>query len=598
MKECAYCNSCFEDDVKTCPKDNQPLIDSFAGSRVLDTKYLLETCIGRGGMGAVYRAKHVHLNRPFAIKTVLPEFASRDPQAKERFLQEAQAAAAIQHPSVVAITDFGVTSDKLFYYVMEYIEGKSLSEELRKHGAMSPERTYKIFKQVLAGVGAAHRLHMVHRDLKPSNIMLTTISNPQDDFKVLIPLNDEPEDSKAMDNELAKVVDFGLARFINSAVGRGADLQEGGLVGSPLYMSPEQCEEASSVDERSDIYSLGVILYHMLTGEVPFKGSSLTAILSAHLLKEPPPLRSIKGEIPEKIRESSLKNASEKPNLRYQSISEFAEDFESAMSVYLTPEAQKLNVIMQTIPPACEVYIDDEYRGRTGPEGKLVIKGLTAGTHQARVILKGYLEWSQSFSAASGDFNLKATLQRKEDVELAKAKPSTKPIAKKPIGSASTSEVADSVYYRSIPNQPAELSYLNAFLAVLATLATLGMVNIFEHIDPLSASISQRISIPIEPLMSSMVILTVIVFNISVLIPDTLPSYRNSIPLGRMFNFASLLLVVIIIFPLLVGIIFKFSGDTNLAPPIAWFGMRALIIVCCLLLQQRVKSKGKVGFLI
>jgi serine/threonine-protein kinase len=598
MKECAYCNRCFEDDVNVCPKDNQPLMDSFPGSCILDTKYLLETCVGRGGMGAVYRAKHVHLNRPFAIKTVLPEFASRDPQAKERFLQEAQTAAAILHPNVVAITDFGVTTDKLFYYVMEYIEGKSLSEILRKDGALPPERVYKIFRQVLAGVGAAHRLHMVHRDLKPSNIMLTSVTNPQDDFKILIPLNDEPEETKKTDNEIAKVVDFGLARFVNNPM-RNSELQEGGLVGSPLYMSPEQCEESTNVDERSDIYSLGIILFHMLTGEAPFKGTSLSSIISAHLLKNPPPPRSIKPEIPEKLEKVVLKSLAKKPNLRYQSIAEFADEFEAAMNIYVMPESQKVNVIVQTVPPACEVYIDDEYRGRTGPEGRLVVKGLPVGTHQARITLKGYLEWAQPFTAASGDFNLTANLQRKEDLELAaKASKSAAKATqtRRPQSASSREEVTDSVYYRAVPNQQPEISYLDTSIAILVIITTLSLAAAFNPIDPISGILSQRVDLPINYIMTLLMTATVIGFVVSMTIPSQLPAFRNSIFLGKVFSLTGLLFVLVVIFPLIIGVLFKFTNPEN-APPIAWFAMRIIITGGALLLQQRVKSKGKVGFL-
>lgn len=598
MKECAQCNKCFDEDLDVCPKDNQPLMETLPGTSVLDTKYQLETCIGRGGMGAVYRAKHIHLNRPFAIKTVLPEFASRDPQAKERFLQEAQSAAAIQHPNVVAITDFGVTSDKLFYYVMEYIEGKSLGDILRKEGAMPPDRVYRIFKQVLAGIGAAHRLRMVHRDLKPSNIMLTTLVNPQDDFKILIPLNDEPEDKKKDDNEIAKVVDFGLARFVKSAVNRNANLQEGGLVGSPFYMSPEQCEEASNVDERSDIYSLGVILFHMLTGEVPFKGSSLTAVLSAHLLKQPPPLRSLKPEIPEKLEKVVLKTLAKKPELRYQSISEFADDFDAAMNVYSSPEGQKLNVTVQTVPPACEIYIDDEFKGRTGPEGRLVVKGLQAGTHKARVVLKGYLDWEQAFTAGAGELNLSATMQRKEDLAFAaSAKAPNKPSSTPRRPTESRVEPPDSVYYRSIPNQAPEISYIDLAIAIVSTLATLTMIKAFDNIDPISAAISQKSGLPVESIIGYLIVFTIVGFNISILVPDQLPNYRNSIIFGRIFNTTSLLLVLVVLLPLILATISRFFGNAESAPPIAWFGMRALVVGSCLLLQQLVRSKGKVAFL-
>src|SRR5688572_2524785 len=234
MKECPHCNRCYEDSPRCCPHDGQALVETLPGGCLIDSKYHLDICIGRGGMGAVYRATHVHLRRLFAIKTILPEFASRDPKAADRFIQEARAAAAIQHPNVVAITDFGITSSGLFYYVMEHIEGTTLRDELHSKGAMGAERIFRIFKQVIAGVAAAHRLHMVHRDLKPSNIMLTRLPS-NTDSPVIIPLNEEQSENN--DNELAKVVDFGLARFVNDSFARRSELSDSGLVGSPLYMS-------------------------------------------------------------------------------------------------------------------------------------------------------------------------------------------------------------------------------------------------------------------------------------------------------------------------------------------------------------------------
>src|SRR5262249_45476345 len=151
---------------------------------------------------------------------------------------------------------------------------------------------------------------------------------------------------------------------------------------------------------RSDIYSLGVMLYHMLTGEVPFKGDSLSALLSGHLLKDPPPLRSIKPEIPEKLEKVVLRMLAKKPQLRQQSIAEVSEEFELAMSLYLLPEAKQVTLTVRTVPSACEVYVDDEYRGRTSIDGKLVVKGLPVGNHHTRITYTGYLEWTQTFTAA------------------------------------------------------------------------------------------------------------------------------------------------------------------------------------------------------
>lgn len=610
MKECTYCNHCYEDSADRCPEDGYALEQTLPGGCLIDEKYLLESCIGRGGMGSVYRAKHVHLNRPFAIKTILPEFADRDPQAAERFLQEARAAAAIQHPNIVAITDFGITKVNLFYYVMEHIEGKTLREEMRQKGALSPQRVYKIFKQMIAGIGAAHRLSMVHRDLKPSNIMLARLSSPVvggkgDDFKLLIPLHDDPEETTNRDEsdyELAKVVDFGLARFTNVSITKGAELQEGELVGSPLYMSPEQCD-GLKVDERSDIYSLGVMLYQMLVGEVPFKGDNLSAILTGHLFKDPPPLRNINPQIPEKVEKFVLKMLAKKPILRHQSISEVADEFEDAMGIYTQPEGTTVTLTIQTIPASCEVYVDDEYKGRTGPQGRLVVKGLSVGAHKVRATFSGYLEWKNEFTAAAGDFRLEAILQRKEDADVNIAKQQalkgdaarrTNEAANK--GNRDRAYEGESLHYRTLQSQPLEISLLDVILAILAIGLGGLMVATSQNIDPISAILTQRTGMPVEWLMRTLLILSVAGGNLVVIVADQVPAFRNSTPLSALFSTASLGFVVTVILPLVAAVPVKLGGSP-LGPPIEWFALRVLIIGVSFVLQYHVRSKRKVAFL-
>ncbi|MCS6884873.1 MAG: serine/threonine-protein kinase [Acidobacteriota bacterium] len=587
--------------MKTCPSDGEVLAETLPGSCVIDSKYKLELCIGRGGMGAVYKAVHVHLNRPFAIKTILPEFASRTPDAAELFKQEAKSAAAIQHPNIVAITDFGTTPQGMFYYVMEFIEGTTLREELYKGKEMSPKRIYNIFKQVLAGVGAAHRLHIVHRDLKPSNIVLTKIKDAEDDL-LLLPLDDSEEKKERDDAEIAKVVDFGLARFVKDSMQRKktSDAEAGGLVGSPLYMSPEQCDGLEA-DERSDIYSLGVILFHMLTGEVPFKGDTLATILTGHLLKEPPSLRAINPAIPERLEKMVLKALSKKPHLRQQSISEMLEEFEAGMADYLLPEASKSTLSIRSIPPACEVYVDDEYKGRTNAEGRLVIKGLQPGSHKVRLTLTGYLEWKQDINTVVGETPLQVQLIRKEDLAFAGSKKSTAG-GKTTVTSTSTRRGSSGALKYSEPieyfEQTNPISSFDVTLAVLAVLFAIAVFLATSPVDPVSFYISQHTAYPLDRLIGVLTILSVAGICSALILADHSSEYRNSPLIKSMFNLSATIFTFLYIIPFVLAIPLKFGENKEYSQPMIWFVGRLIVMACCFNLQRRIKARKRVNFFI
>src|SRR5947199_2359590 len=272
MKECPTCRNCFPDDVNTCPYDGGETTPSISGEPILDGRYQLEKRLGQGGMGVVFKARHIFLKTQHAIKIILPDLVGNDPNLVTRFRQEALAAAAIRHQNIIAVTDFGVVRGSMPFLVMEFVKGKSLQDLLAEEGKMSPERALELISAVASGVGAAHRQNIVHRDLKPLNIMV------QEELPVA---------------EGLKILDFGLAKIKSGELlGSFVQAQTSGLIGSPFYMAPEQWSDEEP-DSHADIYSLGIILYQMLSGDVPFKGTSVPSIMKKHLTQLPPTFKSM-----------------------------------------------------------------------------------------------------------------------------------------------------------------------------------------------------------------------------------------------------------------------------------------------------------------
>src|SRR5438046_1270450 len=290
MKECPSCRGCFPDDVIHCPEDGTATTISIAGEPILDGRYQLETRLGQGGMGVVYKARHIFLKTAHAIKIILPDLVGNDPMLVTRFRQEALAAAAIRHPNIIAVTDFGVVRGTMPFLVMEFVSGQSLHEMLAQEGALPPARALEIISAIGAGVAAAHKQGIIHRDLKPLNVM----------FQEGLPMA-----------EAVKVLDFGLAKIKSGELlGSFVQAKTSGLMGSPFYMAPEQWGDEEP-DARADIYSLGVIFYQMLAGDVPFKGSSIPSIMKKHLTLPVPTFRAAGVQVPPAI-EAVVRHALEK----------------------------------------------------------------------------------------------------------------------------------------------------------------------------------------------------------------------------------------------------------------------------------------------
>src|SRR6266576_2332483 len=312
MKECPTCRCCFPDEVNHCPDDGVETTLSIQGEPILDGRYQLEKRLGQGGMGVVYKARHIFLKTSHAIKVSLPDLVGNDPMLVTRFRQEALAAAAIRHQNIIAVTDFGVVRGTMPFLVMEFVRGRSLQELMADEGAMPPMRAFELIQPICSGIAAAHRQKIVHRDLKPLNVMI----------QQGIPIS-----------EGTKILDFGLAKIKSGELlGSFIAAQTTGLMGSPFYMAPEQWSDEPP-DARADVYSLGVMLFQMLCGEVPFKGSSIPSIMKKHLTSDVPSLSSKGADVPPQI-ERVVRHALEKEaSHRTESADAFATELREAMSM-------------------------------------------------------------------------------------------------------------------------------------------------------------------------------------------------------------------------------------------------------------------------
>jgi len=294
--------------------------------RVFEGKYRIEAKLGEGGMGAVYLARRLHIGDSVAIKVLHPELAA-DRQAVERFRREVQATARLKHPNAVATHDFGVSSDGMPYLVVEYVEGESLRRIIKRQGPLTQSAAAEIVSQVCAALDEAHRLNIVHRDVKPDNIIINTTTS----------------------GLRVKVLDFGIAKLCDNS-GVGPLTQTGAVVGTPHYMSPEQCL-GEELDGRADIYSLGVTLFELLTGVVPFNSPTPTAVVVQHVTQPAPLLRLINITISPAV-EAVVQRAMEKRReARPQTAGEMARELVEAVkgvsatrqAVYTDPVTVRIN---------------------------------------------------------------------------------------------------------------------------------------------------------------------------------------------------------------------------------------------------------------
>lgn len=316
QKICPACNTRYDGSSGFCARDGTPLVFTSGPhgafelvGQVLADRYRLVRCIGDGGMGQVYEAQHVNINRRFAIKLLKPEIVS-NPEAVARFRQEAWSASSIGHENIVEIDDFATLPNGSVYLAMEFLEGMSLAERMRRSERLSLDQMLDILLQTCRGLEAAHQKNIVHRDMKPENIFLV----------------------ERRERLRAKILDFGIAK-VSGTEGSQNLTRTGTIFGTPFYMSPEQAL-GKPLDLRADIYSVGVIMYELFTGRVPFEADSFMGILTKHITTAPQPPRQLAPdrEIPEAVERIILRAMAKELAERYATMAELLYDLEEVAS--------------------------------------------------------------------------------------------------------------------------------------------------------------------------------------------------------------------------------------------------------------------------
>jgi len=344
-KVCLECNRQFTGIVAACPHDGANLVplarDPMVGTCLMG-KYDIIDVIGHGGMGVVYKGRQVLMDRTVAIKMLQSQHIA-DSMSVKRFHQEGKAASKMNHPHVITVYDFGVTpTSGQPFIVMDYLLGTDLSQIIKEEGQLGVERSLKILAQSTDALDHAHRMGVIHRDLKPSNIMLI-----------------DYEDEK----DYVKVVDFGVAKLISAGGEQQRLTQIGEVCGSPVYMSPEQCQ-GLELDSRSDIYSMGIVIYETLTGRLPILGKTMVETMSKHITEPPPRFTEVRPDlyIPERLEAVVFKALAKDRADRHQSMAELTRDLETAI-----PRAGKSQVL-RTDFPAMPQSEDDK---KSSPFAKL-----------------------------------------------------------------------------------------------------------------------------------------------------------------------------------------------------------------------------------
>lgn len=404
-KICTICNAEWPDSMKHCPKDGARLnviVFRLSPGEILAEKYQIVETLGEGATGTVYKAKRSVIDDFVAIKTLKAELVA-SPIAIERFRREAQAYGRIHHPNAIAIFDFGIT-DGIAFLVMEFVEGLTLRQILSNEKFLDIRRTVKIFLQMCGAVQRAHRKGVIHRDLKPENVIL-------EEFEGL--------------GETVKVIDFGLAKLKVVGTSMQSLTEKGRVAGTPYYMSPEQWLD-KELDPRTDVYSLGVMLYETLTGRMPFEADTVMELAKRHVQQEPKALNEIRPEVPKKVSEVVLKSLAKKAENRQQSALSLGQELRAAAGLEsaedalpqqlkrLNPTTSSLNgaLIIYTSPPSSSVYLNNHYVGTTDDKGSLLLQKIPMGIYIVVIVRIGYKDLEKEIEIGQGATTLEARLEK------------------------------------------------------------------------------------------------------------------------------------------------------------------------------------------
>jgi serine/threonine protein kinase/formylglycine-generating enzyme required for sulfatase activity len=359
-------------------------------------RYEIQELIGIGGMGAVYRAQHEITKAKVAIKVLRPDLTISNEEGVGFFFEEATKTVSLQHPMIVKVLSADYTPDGSAYMVMEWLDGRTLEQEMKEQGVFPLQRLIDLLEQIAEAVAYAHRKRIIHRDLKPSNIMLVREESGEESIRVL---------------------DFGIAKVLSTTIGIGTNTR---VAGTSYYISPEQTIAHSPIDQSADIYSLGVILYQMLTGQVPFEADTEGQVMDMHRSILPRPLREIRPDIPRAIEDVVLKALSKRPLDRFPTATDFARAFRQAANLALSElVAQSVDATSGEVVPQAEVYLNGKYEGRTGEDGWWRKADMTPRQYLIEVESPRYIRFNRSVDLEPNEeLTVVAKLERKQIGEL------------------------------------------------------------------------------------------------------------------------------------------------------------------------------------
>jgi serine/threonine protein kinase/formylglycine-generating enzyme required for sulfatase activity len=359
-------------------------------------RYEIQELIGIGGMGAVYRAQHEITKAKVAIKVLRPDLTISNEEGVGFFFEEATKTVSLQHPMIVKVLSADYTPDGSAYMVMEWLDGRTLEQEMKERGVSPLQRVIILLEQIAEAVAYAHRKRIIHRDLKPSNIMLVREENGEESIRVL---------------------DFGIAKVLSTTIGIGTNTR---VAGTSYYISPEQTIAHSPIDQSADIYSLGVIIYQMLTGQVPFEADTEGQVMDMHRSIMPRPLREIRPDIPRAIEDVVLKALSKRPLDRFQTATDFARAFRQAANLALSEiVAQSVDATSGEVVSQAEVYLNGKYEGRTSADGWWSRADMTPRQYLIEVEAPRYVRFNRSVDLQPNEeLTVVAKLERKQIGEL------------------------------------------------------------------------------------------------------------------------------------------------------------------------------------